>query len=85
MAKIPFGLLENTEIRKPSRVGLALIVLFIALFTLCVVFIALYAVERNESEGSTSMQGHTSNTTRTTNMTCNSPTCIMSAAGMIAI
>ncbi|CAB4014795.1 endothelin-converting enzyme homolog, partial [Paramuricea clavata] len=64
MAGIPFGLLEP-ETRKPSKVRLVIMVLFVVLLVLSVVFISLYAVERNKSsnEGSTKQQGNDTNPT----------------------
>ena len=103
MGQIPFGLLEEPETRKSSKVRLTFLLLFVALFVLSITFIALYVVERNTSDESTSKQGQqngtvnptTSNTTEkptqiptspsNSNKTCNSPACIISAAGILQI
>ena len=97
MGRIPFGLLEEPETRRPSKVRVTFMLLFIVLLALSITFLALYVVERNKSAESTSKTGGqngtviptASNTTvkpTTTpshsNETCNSPACIISAAGM---
>ena len=70
MARFPFDLLAETEIRKPSKVLLVFFVLFLLLLILSVAFIALYVVEKTKSTDSSSG-------------TCSSPACITSAARMI--
>jgi hypothetical protein len=70
MARVPFGRLAETEIRKPSKVLLVFFVLFILLLILSVTIIALYVVEKTKSTDSPTG-------------TCTSPACITSAAGMI--
>ena len=56
MPAVPFGLLEEPETRKPSKVRMLLAASFLVLLVLSVVFISLYAVEKNnsDSEGSSS-------------------------------
>ena len=70
MASFPFGRLQETEIRKPSKALLVFFIIFLLLLILSATFIALYVVEKTKSTDSTSG-------------TCNTPVCITTAAGML--
>ncbi|XP_028410277.1 endothelin-converting enzyme homolog isoform X2 [Dendronephthya gigantea] len=79
MPSIPFGLLEEPETRKPSKARLALAVSFLVLLVLSIVFISLYAVEKNKSDSEGSSSKHkqpngTATPSNTTSATTNRPT-----------
>ena len=57
MGSISFSLLGEPETRRPSKVRVTFIVLFIVLLALWITFLALYVVERNKSDESTSKTG----------------------------
>jgi heme/copper-type cytochrome/quinol oxidase subunit 3 len=65
---------QETETRKPSKVQFVLLILLVLLLILCAVFIALYVVERKETESTDSSPE-----------TCSSPACITNAAGMLEV
>lgn len=75
MGRIRFGLLEEPETRRPSKVRVTLMLLLIVLFVLSVTFIALYVVEENKSDESPSKQGQQNGTVNpTTSNTTEKPT-----------
>jgi hypothetical protein len=94
MARFPFGRLEETEIRKPSKVRMVFFILFLLLLILSVTFIALYFKEKIKSTDSTSEKikstysPYTSEKNKPTNSptagTCLSPACATCSAGMLA-
>ena len=70
MASFPFGLLEEPDTRKPSKVRVVLFILVVLLFLLSITFIVLFVVEKTKANDFTSD-------------ICSSRACTTSAAGMV--
>ena len=84
MRRTQFALNEEPETRRPSKVRVTFMLLLVVLLVLSVTFIALYVMGRNKSDESTSKNGTVipGKPTRVPATSCNSPACIISAAGM---
>ena len=80
MPSVPLGSLKP-ETRKPSKARLLLAVLFFVLLVLSIVFISLYAVEKNKSTSENSPSRQQPHGTAPSKKTCNTLGCVVSAAG----